>query len=362
MNEEQLKMFNSLSEKGKEEVLKRLNFEFMKEETRNRLKTEPAILEYFNKFREDSIPHFINMYANQKEHWITSGDTMKVHNFNFDYKFRDIATKGLQQILAKKLLIKMCEWSAGLIELEGVETSDDFHYWYQNIFNCPFLEPVTKEEISIYEKYLNGPDYDQYNTISIPWTYISVIRNYDKTEYTGEPEFSILYDTYMGTTGKWLLPNIKVAKEETYKKVANDERIRKYYKDVEDGIIPPHKVDSRPSLDYPYENIYEEFVRKFESPQLLELLRSYYKFSNDHCHYDENGDMIPAPKDTNVNEKVMEAMNTIYEDYLFRHENSLGFERNEENIKKFEQTTINGKNQIIEGRKLLGEPDNLDIY
>jgi hypothetical protein len=58
----------------------------------------------------------------------------------------------------------------------------------------------------------------------------------------------------------------------------------------------------------------------------------------------------------------MEALDSVYEDYLFRKESGLSFEINESELKKAEDEIARQKQQIIDGRILLGEPGNLDIY
>lgn len=354
-------MFDNLSEKGKKEVLMRLELECIKEETIHRMKTDPAILEYFNKFRPSSISGFIQIYVMKKEHWLLKGAEFAKHNLNFDLKYRNKATEGLRMILSKKLLIKMCEWSAGIIELEGIETSDDFCYWKEDIFNCPFLDPVTQEEIDIYAKYLKSQDPDEYDNIMFPYTYLLVRRDYEKYEDNGEPEFSILYDTLKGTTDRWLLPNIKCAKEEIYKKAYQEEWTRKYLKDIEDGKIPDPRNEKRPHLDS--NDVYiEEFARKFEPPHVLDKFRSTKKFSTDQVHYDDRGNKLPDPYLGNPIDLTMDALKNVFDEYLFRIENGLSFEKDDKKLKEVEDQVLNNKNQIIEGRILLGEPGDLDLY
>jgi hypothetical protein len=361
MDADKIKMFDDLSENGKAEVLKRLELENMKEETINRMKTDPGIQEFFEKFHPNSLDLFIKIYAKKKEHWMVSGDSFALHNFNFDHKYRDEATKGLRMILLKKLLIKICEWSAGLIELEGIKISDDFRYWEANIFNCPFLEQVTEEELNIYMKYLNGPDYEKYDIIYIPDSYNYVRPDYNSIRDDMMPEFSILYDTLKGTSGKWLLPNIRCAKEQKYKNAFQEERVRLIHKDIEDGKIIAPKIDKRPQLHHSDEKVIEGFIRKFETPQLLQQYRSTKKFGDDHCNYDDDEYKIHIPEE-DIQESSDAAMRNVYEDYLFRKGNGISFEEDEAEIKRGEHGREYGRKEITEGRILLGEPGNLDIY
>jgi hypothetical protein len=165
-----------------------------------------------------------------------------------------------------------------------------------------------------------------------------------------------------GTGGCWLLPNIRIAKEREYKSVYNTERMRKYYKDVEDGKIIRQIPDNRPSIDTSNDAQLEEFIRNFESADLLNRHRNKVKFVKDQVHTDDNGNSLPPPYEGNPIDLTMEALESVYEDYLFRKESGLSFEINEIELKKAEDEIARQKQQIIDGRILLGEPGNLDIY
>ena len=365
MNEEHLKMFNSLSESSQKLVIKELELRNRIEETKRRLNTDPEILKYFENFNNHNKDYFIDQYAYQKEYLMTQGPSFVNNNFNHEYQFMRKGTEALRTIMLKKLLLKLCEWSAGLIELEGIETSDDFSFWQVNIFNCPFIEPVTAEELKIYKQYFNSGDYRSYDSFYLPGTYHVVKREYEKNDFshTEEPQFSILYDTLMGTTDRWLLPNIRVAKEDFYKGIYHKERMRKYHQDIEDGTIPATVRDTRPSLNTSDNKFLEEFIKRFETPQLLDYFRNKLKYMNDSFYQGDNGLIEIVPDQNQIRQRTIEAFDTVLEDYLFRKENGLSFEVNEGNLKELMVDNIPlYKNQIIEGRKLLGEPDNLDIY
>ncbi len=368
MDADKIQLFDALSDKRKAEVLKRLELENMKEETENRMKTDPEMLNFFEDYSPHSIESFINSYLVFKEQWIVLGDQVGEHSLNHALRFQTEAKEGFEMILKKKLLIKMCEWSAGLIELEGIETSDDFYYWEHNIFNCPFLEPVTKEEVDICAAYFkddNYDDHDRYDTIMFPYTYILTKRARDRNDDDDdcqEPEFSMFYDNRKGTSGKWLLPNIKEEKEQVYKKAYNAERMRKWEQDVADGKIIVTPYVAKPSLDYWNTQDTERFVKKFESPQLLQKFRKYSKFSSEGSHYDDDGRYREPLSKSDAKEQTLTALMNVYDDYLFRRENGLSFEIDEEQLRNAELSSTENKKQIIEGRILLGEPGNLDIY
>ena len=362
MDADKIKMFDELSDVRKKAVLKVLEDHHESEECIKRLKTDPDIQEYLANFSHHSTEFFINHYADEKLNLMNSN--YEHYNFSHDYKYRYKATAAMQEILSKKMLIKMCEWSAGLIEIDGIETGDDFLYWSKNLFNCPFLDPVTKEELDIYGKYLRSPHYSEHNTIIIPYAYTIIRREREKndSETIEEPEFSLFYDSMKGTGGYWLLPDIRINKEHEYKFVCHKERMRKYYKDVEEGKIIKQVPDNRPSIDLRNNTHLEEFIKKFESAELLAKHRNHVKFVKDQVHHDDEGNTLPPPYEGDPIDLTMEALDSVYEDYLFRKESGLSFEINENELKKAEDEIARQKQQIIDGRILLGEPGNLDIY
>jgi len=395
MDKKHLKQFEFLSEKGKGKVLKSLEMEYMKESTLHRLKTNKAIQQFFSRYAGYSVEPFITSFVQLKEYWLSNGDEAKKRNEDFAVYFHKEARRALKEILRKKLLMKVCEWSAGLVELEGVEISADFHYWNEDVMNCPFLELITPQEIDLYKQHFSSHNFAQHDWICPPYTYYFVKRDGGtNADSTSEPEFSMFYDTYMGTSSYWLLPDIRCVKERYYRKIFDDDRMKKYHQDVAEGKIILPKQDHRPYFKY-YENKeLEKFIERFESAELLnkyreytfdnkrndeqisveeerlnsaaELAPYYMKKLGVHLPVEAADDYRVALKQTWDNYKqqqILKTIDTLYEDYLFRKQSGIGFERDEEQIKDLQERFIEYQRmEIREGRRLLGEPPDLNIF
>ena len=62
----------------------------------------------------------------------------------------EAATKHLKVIQQKKLFDKQCLWRAEKIKIDGLQLCCEFLLWENNILNCPFIDPVSEEDLSDY--------------------------------------------------------------------------------------------------------------------------------------------------------------------------------------------------------------------
>ena len=91
-------------------------------------------------------------------------------------------TERLKEILQKKLFDMQCLWRAEKIIIPEINVSSDFRYWEANIFNCPFIEPVTENEIEIILKHLTKEEpYRLDHDIRLAPEWIRVIMRKAKT-------------------------------------------------------------------------------------------------------------------------------------------------------------------------------------
>ncbi|MEP7170139.1 MAG: hypothetical protein ABI855_12270, partial [Bacteroidota bacterium] len=123
------------------------------------LETNPKYKEFFSRFRADSIPAFINKIASDKASLEINGNAQKKLETGRILDPKDRAEKGLWEIQQKKLFIQQCLWRAEKAELPEIKVCHDFQYWEHNIKNCPFLEPVTEDEVELYIGYILTDDY-----------------------------------------------------------------------------------------------------------------------------------------------------------------------------------------------------------
>ena len=93
------------------------------------------------------------------------------------------------------------------IQLPGVETTWDFGKWESNIRNCPFLDPITEEEVDLYIRFLETND-DSHGDDWQEWqNYEEIIGNYrdDEEDTSSIPEWYQFYNLYKGTASLMLL-------------------------------------------------------------------------------------------------------------------------------------------------------------
>jgi hypothetical protein len=353
--------------------------------------------EKFNKFIENIYPtsrdSFISEYARKKTHWLEFGPRHIKWNLRDDLQWTEDATSRIAEILQKKLFDVQCQWRAEKIKLPEVQITRDFYYWEANILNCPFIEPVTQEEIDLYLQYLAGNNFEHRQGWFERWQDYSAI----KEAYASESEnrnFPEWYDFHNGRTGHsayLLLPDIRGDKEEFYLDFWRTEAHRKdaeMKKEAESlkaltdasGIAPADDPDRRPWLNYDKSGWMTWFVNTFEDKTTQEIFQQYggeHPFSN---KYDENihsdlrllGDSgEPQPVEAWYDwkeaihraaekysiKKIMEAMPLAYEQYRMKIDLHIPFETPDID----RDNSMWYMKAILRGRELNGEPQDFNF-
>jgi len=392
MKEDILKLFDQLPDESRAEIEKMIETQYQQAETAKWLQTDPEVVKYLNNYNKHSVEMFIKTYPKQKAGWIAKANEHNELSERRGLQFREAATKALEQILKKKAMIKMCEWNAGLIELEGIETSHDLHYWEVNILNCPFLEPITREEVDLYKEYLQSEDFDEWDTILLPWSFYSTIHSQNfSADDRDEPGFSMFYDNRKGTTAYWTFPNLKLPIERHYYDLFHADFKKHAEQEIAEGKREVPVQDKRPPINYFDHDTLENFITQFESTELLRQYRAvanYYRSDEDGeedqslsedaesafhellyagetvdiCESDDFRHALIEARDNYYLHKTLDAIEAVYDDYLFRLQSGLHFEVNEEKVATAKDYVNTCKQQIITGRLLAGEPGDLKIY
>lgn len=353
-------------------------------ETYEDLKNNLKYKEFFEQFNADSVKQFIKDYAREKGSWLRFGEMYIRKELNSANDFRERAWQGLWEIQQKKLFNLQCLWRAEKIVLPDVESIYDFMYWQDVIKTCPFLDPISEEEVDLYKLYLKSNNARIENSKWISW------QNYDsfKQDYLGDNDESILpdwyefYDNRMGTGSLFLLPDIRGIKERKYLIKGRD-----YEKEVRKEIysaltLPVVPGDPRPLIDNSDLNL-DSFIKEFEKDKLLLEYHRLYK--NEHFKedsydvdvieivykLDEIEEILPIKTHWNWKEAIEqvwndfpifmthESMDSVYEDYLFRLNSGIPFEMNEYELREIQKggaTTKLLKQMVLEGRRLKDEP------
>lgn len=267
------------------------------EQHREYLRTEPNYLNYFAQFDPESVERFINDYGKSKYYKYEREEYYKSRYEAYQTHFLSHAERYLEQILQKKLFNLQCLWRADQIELPLVDISDDFVYWSNNIRACPFIPPITEEEIDLCIRFLkedidwghcNNPyaediwqDYEEFkNQLFIDENQGTPEAEELRFYATEMPQLYLFFDTYQGTTHLLRLPDIRGKKERVYKdegrNIAYEERVavlkaeNKIKVDENGNIV--HKTTALPIL---YSSDEAKFIEAAEDERTKDLFKAY---------------------------------------------------------------------------------------
>ncbi len=125
------------------------------------LLASPATAAALARFDARSHPTTINAYATQKAMlYLTGPQALKQQEARFLW-FRQQAAEHLWEIQQKKLFDLQCRWRAGEVALPGIRHTRDFQQWAEYIDHCPWLPPLTADDVACYAAYLRSGTYQQ---------------------------------------------------------------------------------------------------------------------------------------------------------------------------------------------------------
>ena len=248
------------------------------------LRTHPRYQAFFKDYKPESVSSFIERYAFTKYYLYQ----MKDHHYrdaeHRQSQFLTAAENFLAVILQKKLFNLQCLWRANLIDLPGIEYTNDFQYFRQNIWDCPYIEPITEAEIEVATRFLLEEKDDTYAEFD-DWQEYEGFKLWDadddededaavlsmKTVYysypTMMPDFYIYYDTCFQTSHLFNLPDHRWEKEKYYMDAVRAENARLH------AISLANKPPEEPSLPElsSYNGGTEKFVAACEDLTTKEL-------------------------------------------------------------------------------------------
>ncbi len=378
------------------------------DELRNKL---PKIQRYFKKYNPGSVEQMLYWYAGNRINYTKTAHYYLSRAEGIKLGYFPEAEQFLKYILYKKLINLECLWRAGQKKLKGIDSSDDFRYWYKDIFNCPFIPPITQEEVDLMIRFLietpvelhkrdntfEGYDWDNY--VYLKMTYADVhgleLEEFYQTyalaimSDNGIPPWYDFYDTYMGTEKILMLEDVKFPKEVYYIRLyAEHKRAEQKKKDIAEGKTA-QAPQKRPKLlpflgieeHYRTEKAMEDFVANFETPENKKLWKCFKLVEKCGVGYDEGlqeelQEVFDIMK--SLDEKIyleehedwrqgllisyrkhkfrqtVETIPVAYADYLMRIETGVGFATPEYLAQYSYKETRN--QEILEGRRLAGEP------
>lgn len=308
-------------------------------ETIDELYSNSRYWDFFSMFNEDSVHDFIVEYASKKAWLLVNGDRMVTKSNNEDLVYHEMAWNCLWEIQQLKLFRLQAAWRAGMTELPGIEVTMDFLCWEKNISRCPFIEPITVTELNHYMEYVKSDLFEMKNWL-YDWQDYDIYRNKGNGKDLS-PAWYRFNKQFNGLDHLELLPDDKGNEEQAY--LSAYRRNRK--SDIEHNGF--HSNRSLPDLYVNHETL-DFFVRTFENKRLIhcfeavescpenvgretelqEALRILNR-STEEIQLPESSDWRTAIIEGAKNhrrKKILEHLPAVYDNYLFRLSNGIGFD------------------------------------
>lgn len=227
------------------------------------LKTDERLATYFQQFNTVSVDNFINAYAHKKVIWLEFGASFKEIQSRRDTEWIDLAFEHLEIIQQQKLFDAQCLWRAEQLIINEVEICFDFVLWRDDILNCPFIEPISEDDIKLYLEFLNTDADDDFDD----WQNYKEIKEAYHNEEDSKMEFPEWYSFCIARKGGshlLSLPNIKGMREDIYLDVWQKKPDPEKEKSRADWEL---NGDKRPWIGNTYEpKFLEWFVKTYETP------------------------------------------------------------------------------------------------
>jgi len=272
-----------------------------RQEKHREFKEELQKNETLKTFLENVYPtsreSFISEYAHAKVRWIEYGPQHVEWNLRDDLQWLNDSTKRIGEIQQKKLFDLQCQWRAEKVEIKEIRITYDFYYWEKHILDCPFLSPVTREEVNLYTQYLRSSNFEKELGWLQRWQDYNEIKDAYNSEEDNLPEWYEFHNGRTGASSFLLLPDVRGDKEEFYLSLWREEahgKAEKAKKEAAElkelteaaGISLPLN-ESLPSLDYYKHGWLTWFVSTFEDKETQKVFEQYGGERNYHSDYDE---------------------------------------------------------------------------
>ena len=306
-----------------------------------------------------------------------------------DLKYKMLAEEALWAIQQKKLFNLQCQWRAEQVKLKGVEHTTQFLTLGTNIQHCPYLSPVSKAELELFIKFLKSGQANQVLGYENWQDYESFKAEADDCYFPGidgplesrMPAWYKFFDEHMGTGYFLTLPDFRGDKEQKYRAVARKHQMQDIKKS--NG---KKSNDQRPFLSIFDAAIVQSFVKQFEDKRTLKYCKAVEEFQSqmdDNIELDDAletlrlaGIKVAVRANTDWKEAIIDAarqyelsqiadaLPAVHQEYIFRLENGINFPQSvvDKKREEYSYTLCDlAKSQILLGRKLLGENQNMNF-
>jgi hypothetical protein len=361
-------------------------FFVVEEQIKFDLRTNPRYQEFFQQYSAKSVERFIDHYAKQKVRCLFLGEYYREEYRHLTKQFLDEAKERLWEIQQKKLFNLQCQWRAEQVTVPEIELCSDFDLLERRIQRCSFLPPITEQEVEFYKEYFASSECS-YDDEVWDWQEYDDWKNemQDDSEGPTYPEWYNFYDVRFGTQGLLNLPDTRQPKEEFYYNLALEHEQQQRKQQPLPQLALPR--DPRERLEVYGSTRLEEFVRQFESPQVLKYFLATRRNINEDSEYSkedfdnalqtlfEMKARVPMAASHSWRaaffqtftkyrkEQVLAAFDEAYKEYQQE------IARNIQPFSYFDSDSSpyavsareDEKHYILRGRVLNGEPENLDF-
>jgi hypothetical protein len=337
-------------------------------ETIDELYANPRYWDFFQMFSEESVHDFIVEYATKKAWVLVNGDRMVTKGNNEDLIYHETAWNCLWEIQQLKLFRLQTAWRAGMTELQGIEVTRDFLCWEKNISCCPYIEPISMTELNHYMDYVRSDMFEMKNWL-YDWQDYDIFKN-KGNGHDLSPAWYRFNKGFSGMDHLELLPDIKGQEEKAYLEIWK----RHYKKQLDPTDLPSGRT--LPDLYMNYETL-DFFIKTFESKRLIHcfeaveskpeaigketelqdalrvLNRSTERIELPHAN-DWKESVIMGARN-HRRKKILAHLPAVFENYLFRVSQGIGFEGQHDSIiyQEYLDNTLAYRETVREGRMLL---------
>lgn len=349
------------------------------EDIKKELQENPKYKDFFSRYSEYNVKNFIGHYAHIKHMYTTYAGLYESKSESAIFGMMGSARAGLAEILQKKLFNAQCLWRAEKLELKEVQQTRDFNYWEKYIYACPFIDPITQEDIELYKNYLNSLNTGEPGWFISPQDYDEFKDAIENNEEGGiYPEWYAFYDTYKGTGMLIKLPDVRGEKEEFYRNLHFDAVKEKQIKDGTYKEYVPR--DKSKDLSAYKDKDVEKFIKECETREEMEQWKNYRDTTNNENDAVDDAlrllqdarETVPIQANSDWKEAVLDSARVLknrltaralplaYEEYKMKMETGISFYEKIE-PRKEDHLCKMVKEQIIHGKELNGEPKDLNF-
>jgi hypothetical protein len=358
----------------------------LREKFLSEIKQSDIYAEYLRKYESNSVETFMSHYVDKKVNLIEESEyLLKIREQSDEEGFLQSARDVLNYILQKKLFNMQLQWRANTINIPGIRNSFDFGFWEKNIEYCPFIPPVTLEEIDVMKQFLRKNYFSGFKDWMFWQFYGFLVEKDENGHYPNMPEWYGYYDELMETGSLLNMQDIRGEKEEFYIETARAANAKATNEKKTNGsgtYKPPVCTQGAEILDfartYEKDPCFRELFRIWEKDVYPESSDKTYDSFKTECAIKilSNADRpvliesgmvwhkaVIHCAERYITDRVLEVLDSVYDEYITVTELGIAKRFTPEDIEKEYNKSMFQRysDMILKGRELCGEPRNFDF-